>query len=127
MTILGSLKSLGHPPNHLDTDDIGNLICCYDNQVSVFDKDLKPLQNFKIKTAEVGEVVMVKVMNNLVVIGTALANFLLFDADSGEEIGRFRGKGWAVGEDLQFMKPQHRSVRNLGGTVSGEVFSFDIN
>ena len=124
---LCSLKSMGFPISFLATDDISNLIICYDRYVSIFDKSQKPVQNFNIDIAKLGNINYFKSAQNLIILGTESSNFVLLDSVSGKELSVSRAKNWSISSRVSFLRSESGSIRNIGGTDAGHIFIFDIN
>ena len=122
-----SFKSLGSEINYIDTDDEMSIVIAYDTYISVFDRYQKAVQNFKIDIKSYGSVMYMKCIKNHIVIGCESSNFILLDSITGSELSVCRPKNWAVSSQLTFLRSEQNSVRNLGGTVDGQLFSFDIN
>lgn len=125
--LLDSVKSMGESVGMLEIDDINNIIYSHGSQISVISDALEPIAQFKIDTESLGKMIFMRSMQNLIIVGTESSSFVLLDAMTGEVKSTFKPKGWSLSSSVKFLRPQTGSVASLGGTISGQLFMFDIN
>ena len=125
--LISERKSMGHGVEMLATDDIHNIIYSFESQIVVINESLETVTQFSIDTKAYGSINFLKCMQNLIVVGTDSSTFLLLDSLSGEKMTAIKPKNWTVTAKVTFLRSQANSIRNLGGTDQGQLFTFDIN
>lgn len=121
-----SVKSVGSAITSIAVDSYSNVIVVFGHQITIFDNDHRPIQQFKLEGSELGRIIYMRLMENLILLATDSQNFITLDAESGKTLSIQKPKGWPLKSGLLFLRPAPNSIRNLGGGSDGTLFTFDI-
>lgn len=125
--ILGERKSMGHGVDKITTDDVDNIIYSFGNQIVVVDDKLETVCQMKIDTDSLGNITYMKALQNLIILATESSTFIMLDSLAPEKITTIKPKSWGISAKVTFLRSQSNSIRNLGGTELGQIFTFDLN
>lgn len=121
-----SVKSVGSAINLIAVDIYSNVIVVFGHQITVFNKDNKPIQQFKLDGADLGTIIYLRPMENLILLATKTQNFITLDSETGKTVSIQKPKGWPLASGLCFLRPEAKSIKNIGGGSNGTLFTFDI-
>jgi hypothetical protein len=125
--LIGERKSMGQGVEMLGTDDVDNIIYTFGNQIVVLDDKLETVYQMVIDTASLGPITFLKTMQNMIVLATESSTFLLLDSLVPDKVTTIKPKGWVLSSKVTFLRSQSNSIKNLGGTDLGQLFTFDLN
>lgn len=118
---------MGHGVENLCTDDVDNVIYNFGSQIVVVDDKLETVCQMKVDTGSLGPITYMKALQNLIVVATESSTFIMLDSLAPDKITTIKPKSWGISGKVTFLRSQSNSIRNLGGTDLGQIFTFDLN
>lgn len=129
--LVHKIKSLGSPIQKIELDQDNNIVLLYNNQISLCNsKEDFAISNYKLSKSILGDIVFMKVMSNIVLLGVEPLNpinFVILNLRTGKQSETFKPANWPISSSFSFLRSEQDSVQSIGGSSSGQLFIFDIN